>query len=128
MAGRSGLKITEEMSRQAYATGRDVYRGAIKRAQGLTHLVDRIRMNEASANSHIDNLRCMLDGDGYHRTMNYYTTNFYLEGIRADFGEDRFRNALRSLERHLDYYDSLGVGRHPKLRRLLAELKQTDAR
>jgi 5-methylcytosine-specific restriction protein A len=69
----------------------------------------------------------MLDGDAYHRTMNHYTTSVYLEGIRNDFGEDRFRDALRSLERHLDYYDSLGRGKHPKLRRLLAALKQTPS-
>lgn len=119
------MRITEQMSGHAYAIARDVYKGAITRARGLARLVDRVHMNEASASSLIDNFRSMLNGDEYQRTMNYYTTNLYLEHIRSDFGAAEFRNALLALEKHLDYYDSLEVGKHPKLRRLLAKLKQT---
>lgn len=119
------MKITEQMSAHAYAIARDVYKGAITRGRGLARLVDQVHMNEASASSLIDNFRSMLNGGEYQRTMNYYTTNLYLKHIRSDFGEADFRNALLALEEHLDYYDSLEVGKHPKLRRLLAKRKQT---
>lgn len=109
------MRISEQMTHESYIVARNVYSGAMSRAKGVADLVERVGMNEASAGSMVNNLRCMLNGDEYHRTMNQYTTRYYLEHVREDFGESVFVAALKSVEKHLDYYDSLDRGKHPSL-------------
>ncbi len=111
--------ITDDISREAYLVAREVYRGTVRRDAGISDLSTRVGMNRGSASDFINNLRHMLNGEKYHRTLNYYATNHYLQCIRADFGEEACRNALSALRMHLDYYDSLGKGRQVKLRALL---------
>ena len=115
------MRITDDMSREAYLVAREVYRGTVGRDDGISDLSKRVGMNRGSASDFINNLRHMLDGEEYHRTLNYYATNHYLQCIRADFGEEALRNALSALRLHLDYYDSLGKGRQVKLRERLEE-------
>lgn len=113
------MRIAEDMSREAYLVARDVYHGTVQREAGIADLASRVGMNRRSASDFINNLRHMLKGEDYHRTLNYYATNHYLQCIRVDFGEEAFRTALTALRKHLDYYDSLGKGRQVKLRTLL---------
>ncbi len=115
------MRITEPMSREAYLVAREVYRGSLQREAGISDLVARMRMNRGSAGDLINNLRHMLQGEVYHRTLNYYTTHYYLQRIHEDFGEAAYRRALSALEKHLDYYDSLGRSRQVKLREFLRE-------
>ena len=115
------MRITETMSREAYLVAQDVYLGKIKKVDGVADLTDRLGMNSGSAADLVTNLRHMLDGSEYHRTLNIFTTTLYLENIRDDFGEPALRNALLALELHLDYYDALGSGRHVQLRELFDE-------
>ena len=119
------MKITEEMSREAYLVAREVYRDTIGRDAGVSDLSTRVGMNSGSASDLVDNLRHMLDGEIYHRTLNYYTTKHYLQRIWVDFGEESIRNALAALRMHLDYYDSLGKGSQVRLRALFEETVRT---
>ena len=114
------MQITETMSREAYLVARDVYLGKIKRADGVADLTNRLGMNSGSAADLVNNLRRMLDGAEYHRTLNIFTTTLYLKNIRDDFGEAELRNALSALQQHLDYYDALGRGHHVQLRELIS--------
>ncbi|MFA4836790.1 MAG: hypothetical protein WC749_12065 [Dehalococcoidia bacterium] len=113
------MKITEEMSKEAYLVARKVHQGEMARNEGIRDLVDRLGMNQGSATELVHKLGIMLEGSSYQRTMNYFTTEHYIQSIRVDFGEAAYRNALSALEKHLDYYDSLGQGRHVRLRALL---------
>jgi len=114
------MRITEEMSRESYLVARDVYRGKVTKSDGIAVLVDRFGMNERSASDHISNLHQMLGGTEYHRTLNVFTTTFFLRNIKDDFGDVSLRNAVSALEKHLDYYDSLNRGHQVQLRKLAA--------
>lgn len=129
LGAKEAMRITEEMSKEAYLVARKVYQGEMTRDQGIADLTERLGMNKGSASDFVYNLKPMVEGRVYHRTLNYFTTEHYLESIRADFGESTYHKALSALEKHLDYYDSLGQGHQVKLRDLLkkavAELSNT---
>jgi 5-methylcytosine-specific restriction enzyme A len=81
-------------------------------------------MNRASASDYVRNLRQMLRGEAFHRTLKIPAIDFYLSNIKLDFGDSAYRNALQSLEAHLNYYASLSTGHEqPSLRKLLAQHK-----
>ncbi|HBL16386.1 MAG TPA: hypothetical protein DD417_06415 [Elusimicrobia bacterium] len=108
------------MSEMAYKAAKAVYQGTMKKAAGIAELA-RAGMNSGSAADCINNLKHMLEGERYTRTLNFYATRYYLTNIRSDFGVDALRRACAALELHLDYYDSLGHGRQVKLRKLLKD-------
>mgnify|MGYP001608218378 CR=1 FL=1 len=115
------MKITDQMSDRAYNVARAVYRGTMDKTSAIVELSTRAGMNPGSGADYINNLRHMLKGELYHRTLNFYATSHFLKNIRSDFGEDALRSALSALKKHLDYYDSLGQGRQVKLRKLLED-------
>jgi 5-methylcytosine-specific restriction protein A len=115
--------ITEPMSDKAYDLAKDVYLGRLDSAAAIEILHANVGMNPGSAADYIRNLRRMLNGQVYHRTLNYYATNLFLTKVQAEFGNKALRNALSALEQHLDYYDALGHGCQKELRKLLNEFK-----
>jgi 5-methylcytosine-specific restriction protein A len=120
-------KITADQIAAAYSVARAVAVGEISEADGVRQLVRDNRMSASSASDFIRNLRQMLNGAEYQRTLSIAAVDFYLPNIRADFGESAYRNALRSVERHLAYYESLSTGhKQPGLQRILDEHKQAS--
>ncbi|MEX2490479.1 MAG: HNH endonuclease [Nitrospirales bacterium] len=115
------MKITDQMSDRAYAVAKAVYRGTKDKASAIEELSTGAGMNPGSATDYVNNLRRMLSGEVYHRTLNFHATSYFLKNIRSDFGVDALGSALSALKKHLDYYDSLGHGRQVKLRKLLEE-------
>ena len=112
--------ITAEEIAAAYATAKDVFAGTIPEAAAVKALAQTTGMSASSASDYIRNLRQMLKGEAYHRTLSIPAADFYLRNIRADFGEAPYANALQSLERHLAYYERLPKGhRQPGLQSLL---------
>jgi 5-methylcytosine-specific restriction enzyme A len=115
------VKITNQMSVRAYECARDVYRGTVDKRLATEQLSAETGMNPESAAGYIDNLLHMLNGEVYHRTLNFFATNYFLGIIRSDFGEKGLRSALSAVRQHLNYYDALGHGRQLKIRKLLQE-------
>lgn len=112
----------------AYDAGKDWIGGKVTERQAVDRLVEQCGMNRASASDYVRNLRQMLRGEAFHRTLNIPATDFYLRRINTDFGEEAYRNALQSIEAHLDYYECLSTGhKQPGLRKLLAEHKASLA-
>jgi 5-methylcytosine-specific restriction protein A len=115
--------ITAEEISAAYTTAKAVMLGTISEAQGVKQLAVR-GMSASSASDFIRNLRQMLNGAEYQRTLSIPAVEFYLRNIRADFGNAAYGNALQSVERHLAYYEALSTGhRQPGLQKLLDEHK-----
>jgi len=112
-------EITQVMSRRGYELATDVYHRRTTRKQAIDTLVSETDMNRGSAADFIANFRHMRRGEEYHRTLNLFTTTYFLDRVRQEFGLHAFKTALSALQKHLDYYDALGKGRQPKLRELL---------
>ena len=75
-----------------------------------------------SAKDCVNNLKYMLEGKCYVRTLNTYATEHYIKQIRKDFGEQAFQAAISATQQHVAYYNSLGYGQRRSIEKLLKEL------
>lgn len=117
-------EITEDIVRHAYEIARSVMRDEIKERDAVRQLSLIYNMSPGSASDYIRNLRQMLNGEVFHRTIKLFATGYYLNSIREDFGEIAYRNSLKSFEGHLNYYESLSKGgARPSHRALLVRHK-----
>lgn len=52
----------------------------------------------------------MMNGEEYKRAFNNDTNRFLLDSIRRDYGEESFIKAKNAVQKHIDYYSTLGKG------------------
>ncbi|MDF2383077.1 HNH endonuclease [Nostoc ellipsosporum NOK] len=123
-------KITPEDTAEAYAVAKRVIFGELAEAEGVAELVTTRDMNPASASDQIRNLRQMLTGKAFHRTLSAYSIRYYLEHIEVDFGASAMATALRSVRAHIEYYNALGNGRLNRIETVCNEIesRQTGPR
>lgn len=117
----SGGKITPQMTEAAYAIARKVYDGQLGRTEGKDEIARTTGMAAGSASDYISDLLYMMNGDAYARTLNEYATRYFLERIRADYGEAAFEKALAACKKHAAYYANLGHGRLAYVERIIEE-------
>lgn len=111
-------KITKEHAQIAYQLAREVYQSSLEESDAVNILVEQHGMNPSSAEMYIATLKHLLEGRKYMRTINAYATEFYIGGIRQDFDESYFKNALCALELHFTYLEELGKGTRHTLRKI----------
>jgi predicted restriction endonuclease len=104
------LKISEEQIKAAYPVAKRVYAGEISRAAGTRELVRDHGLNSSSAADTISNVRYLLRGERYARTMNKFATDYFLQMIHRDFGSEVLDTAVGAVEKHVAYYESLRPG------------------
>lgn len=80
-------------------------------------------MNEGSAQAFITIFLAMMRGEEYKRAFNNGTNKFLLESIRKDYGEDYFKNALNAVQKHIDYYSTLGKGNLKGLQSIINQMR-----
>lgn len=105
-----GNPITKSQTEKAYEYAKLVYAKTVKRSDAVKDLYEKYGMSKGSAGDYIQNLKKMLQGEKYTRTLNPYATEHYLGNIAKDFGAESLQLALSALEQHLDYYQSLPHG------------------
>ncbi|WHY20114.1 hypothetical protein QNH28_03575 [Paenibacillus sp. G2S3] len=59
----------------------------------------------------------------YKRAFNNATSKFFLESIRQQFGDESYRNALKAVQQHIDYYSTLGKVKLTGLQRIVDQMK-----
>lgn len=116
--------ITQDDAREAYATARRVYSQQLTERQGVDHLVTARGMNRASASDYVRNFRQMVFGRPYHRTLNAFSTELYLRGIRADYDDKIAWNALNAVRAHVVYYEGVSGARSPGIIRICDEFER----
>ncbi|GAA0742222.1 hypothetical protein [Clostridium oceanicum] len=104
------MKITMEMSKGAYEIAKKVYAEELTRNEAKIEINKTTGMNVGSANALITIFLGMMNGEEYKRAFNNDTNRFLLENIRKDYGEESFRNALKAVQKHINYYSTLGKG------------------
>lgn len=80
-------------------------------------------MSEGSAQAFITIFIAMMNGEEYKRDFNNETNRFLLTSIRKDYGENTFRKALIAVQKHIDYYSTLGKGDLSGLQDIINEMK-----
>ena len=117
------MKITIEMSKGAYEIAKKVYLGHITRTEGKVEINRVTGMNEGSAQAFITIFLAMMNGEEYKRAFNNATNKFLLESIRQDFGQDSYKNAVNAVQKHIDYYSTLGKGNLSGLQNIINEMR-----
>jgi 5-methylcytosine-specific restriction enzyme A len=80
-------------------------------------------MKEGSAQAFITIFLAMMNGDEYKRAFNNETNKFLLDSIRRDFGEDYYKNALDAVQKHINYYSTLGKGNLTGLQTIVNQMR-----
>lgn len=120
MAGR---KIDHDHIVQAYDRARDAFEGKLSETQAVAALM-QAGMTKASASDYVRNLRQMLVGKAYHRTLSDAGTRYYLAKILSDFGPIPAEAALRALRGHIVYYEAISGSRRPSLRAIASAFER----
>jgi len=118
------MKITMEMSKGAYEIAKKVYLGKMTRNEGKIEINSVTGMNEGSAQAFITIFLAMMSGEVYKRAFNNDTNKFLLESIRKDFGEVFYKNALNAIQKHINYYSTLGKGNLSGLQEIVNQMRQ----
>lgn len=117
----SGSVLTSDMSAVAYEVAKKVYEGTFGRSEGKDEIVRLTGMNPGSAGDYISNFLAMINGEKYTRTLNEYSTRYFLDHIREEYGQLALQKAVIACKMHADYYASLGHGRLVYVERLVEE-------
>ena len=113
--------LTNEMTTVAYEIAKKVFEGSVGRTEGKDEIVRRTGMNAGSAGDYITDFLAMMNGEKYSRTLNEYSTRYFLERIREDYGESVFQKAIDACRKHAAYYATLGHGRLAYVERIVEE-------
>ncbi|AXT50367.1 hypothetical protein D1818_05815 [Aquimarina sp. BL5] len=101
------MKVTKELVHVAYEVAVNVYQGKLTRKEGIDKIAGNGRMNSNSAADYIHNLKRLLDGEKFTRTLNSYSMDYYLKNIHLNYGKRGISNALKALKLHITYYENL---------------------
>lgn len=97
-------KITNEMVEKSYQIGKQFYNNGISLKDGIKELT-KIGMNKNSAVDYVYNYSNLIQAKLFTRTTNIYGTEYFLQKIYEENGENGLQNALLSLSQHIDYYE-----------------------
>jgi 5-methylcytosine-specific restriction protein A len=97
-------KITNSLVHESYALGKKYISGEISLAEAKERLINN-GMSDSSSAGYIYFLRNLVHGKLNTRTINGYATDYFLNKILEDYGQEGLSNALLSQDQHLDYYE-----------------------
>ena len=117
------MKINMEMSKGAYEIAKKVYLGQMTRTEGKIEINRVTGMNEGSAQAFITIFLAMMNGEEYKRAFNNDTNKFLLKSIKQDFGVAYYKNALNAVQKHINYYSTLGKGNLSGLQEIVNQMK-----
>jgi hypothetical protein len=115
--------IGRDMVEVAYNIAQQVYECVMGRSEGKEEIALRTGMNPGSAGDYISAFLAMMDGVEYKRTINEHSTKYFVNRIRADYGDEAFRKAIEACDKHAKYYAALGRGRLAYVERIVEEFK-----
>ena len=116
------MKITLEMSKNAYSILKEVYYGNLSKYDGKISITKTTGMTLGSAQILIMIFLAMMTGEEYKRAFNNETNKFLFESIEKDFGDSFLRNALKAAQKHIDYYSTLKKGNLRGLQKIVNEM------
>lgn len=112
-------KITNTHVEVAYLLGKKVYEQKITISEAADKLSEEYSMNRGSAQGYIYTFLRMMSGEEYRRTINVFATEYFLNGIYADYGNKQVLSALSSVRKHLEYYEGVGKSRQQQIHQVV---------
>ena len=114
--------ITKEMVAYAYKISKKVFEVELSRTEGRDQITNQVNMNPGSAGDYISAFYSMMEGERYTRTLNEYSTRYFLKSILKDYGEEGLRKAINASSKHVTYYAALGRGRLAYVEKMLKNI------
>lgn len=122
------MEITNNQVHEAYAQAKCVYANELSISEAKSKVSEVTGMNEGSAHGYINTFIKIMEGTGYTRTINAYGTDYYLENIKKDYGNEALLTAISSIKKHLEYYEGVGKSSQPKIHKILEKhIKNLEA-
>ena len=109
-------RITLDMIRQVYPLAKDVFERKANISEAQDILARDKGMHPGSARMYVQASLSMMNGECYKRNISGSATEYFLENIHKDFGQQSLRKALSSVEKHIKYHEGFMHGR--KLRKI----------
>ena len=100
------MKINREQYEEAYKAGKKYYDGELGLTAAKKSLAS-VGINQNSAKDLIFNLRPLLDGQRFTRSLSTAVIDDYLTWILRDYGNAYLKRAVSSVEQHIQYYRSI---------------------
>jgi hypothetical protein len=96
-------KITEEMIFGLYDITKEIIFNGANRNQIITNYSDNTGMNLSSAIMYVAAIEAMFNGRVYKKQINNFATDYYLNKIKEEFGEERYKLAKNAVELNKEY-------------------------
>jgi uncharacterized protein with ParB-like and HNH nuclease domain len=119
--GNDNTILNIKMTAVAYDIAKRVYEGAMVRVDGREEIARRTGMNPGSAGDYISAFLAMMSSKEYKRTLNEYSTRYFINHIREDYGEMAYQKAIEACRKQADYYSKLGHGRLAYVEKIVEE-------
>jgi 5-methylcytosine-specific restriction protein A len=114
------MELSQDILEEIFQVARRVDRQDITLTKGIDDLVRAYGFNANTANVTIRSLRHMLNGERYRRALTLDATDYFLDRIGEEYGNQGLERALAALSAHIDYRHSTGR-RVPGLQTILAK-------
>ena len=112
------IPLNLDVIKQVYLLAKDAFEQKGDRYDVRDTLVKDAGMNPASAMMCVQALFGMMKGECYKRSINGTATEYFLEMILADYGQEALKTALSSVYEHIEYYESHGTGKLHNIRNI----------
>jgi 5-methylcytosine-specific restriction protein A len=119
----SNTSITSRQIKAAYKFATQVFESKLTANLAVKKLHDEFALNTNSARDFIGQLRHMLQGEVFKRTMSASAMQYFLRRILEDRGMLATEQALISVWKHIEYYEDLGKGKLDRMRYIVEEFQ-----
>lgn len=102
------VEITKELIEIAYKEANENYKiengmNDISIQKAINNMINA-GWNKTGAKWTMPIFNALMNGECYYRTMSKLQTETFLNNILNDYGMDNLKQALKSVEKHLEYY------------------------
>jgi len=116
------MKITKEATHKIFDLAKQVFNGNMKKEEVKSLAEIEQLMSRASAVFYVDIYAHLRKGIAYKKTMNHYSTEYFLRSIHTELGNKALSMALISVNAHLNYYNEQGKGQQVSITKLVDSL------
>ncbi len=102
---KKAMKSNRELCERSYELGRRVFNNEVSMKSSVKELTD-LGMNPATAAISIRLYGHLRNGEGFKRAHSIDVAEYYLNRIFEENGATGLEIAIRSMNQHLDYYES----------------------
>jgi len=119
-------KITIDNIQAAYEFAKQVYNNDLKLDHAVANLVTEEGFNNSSAKDYINNYKCIIEGNVFKRALSATGIDYYLSNIKKDGNEVNFNNAIKSVRKHITYYEAIRNTNVIKLRQIVSKYNNIE--